>query len=186
MKGSKPNHEAKYLSPDEIQEAEESIFRFVQRQVFPQEISVLQKNQKDECYHVVNKSEKMPGSKDQHKIGKIRKDSSLLNLNPVLTNRLLKVDGRLHNANLPEETKHQLILPKKHHVVDLIINHIHRKCNHQGRNHTLAELRQKYWVIQAGVAVKTILRKCVVCRKQKSRVNTQLMADLPTNRVTSV
>ena len=184
VKGSKPSHEVKYLSSDEIQEAEEAILRFVQRQVFPLEISVLQKNQKDECDHVVNKSEKMPDNKDQHKkAGKIRKDSSILNLNPVLSNGLLKVGGRLHNANLPEETKHQLILPKKHHVVDLIINHIHRKCNHQGRNHTIAELRQKYWVIQAGVAVKSILRKCIVCRKQNARVNTQLMADLPTNRV---
>jgi hypothetical protein len=186
--GSAPNHETKYLSTEEIQQAEEAIIGFVQRQSFPQEISALQKMKKADIEPERSESKKTD-NEDQHalKVEKkeIGKTSSLINLDPVLSHGLLRVGGRLSNACLPTETKHQLILPKRHNIVDLIITHIHRRCNHQGRNHTLAELRQKYWVIHAGVAVKGIMRKCLVCRKLNARVNSQMMADLPTNRVRS-
>jgi hypothetical protein len=97
----------------------------------------------------------------------------------------MRVGGRLQNANISEESKHQLILPRHHHVTDLILRHVHKKCGHQGRNHVLSELRKKYWVIKAGLAVKNLVRKCIVCRRQNVRASSQMMADLPSSRVKS-
>ncbi len=190
LNGLQPIRETKYLSNEEIQQAEEAIIMYIQRQTFPQEISALQKMKKADIDQEGSELMKTD-SEDQlaFKVKKsgIKQTSNLINLDPVLSsNGLLRVGGRLANAKLPEETKHQLILPQKHHVVDLIITHTHRKvCNHQGRNHTMAELREKYWVIRAGVVVKNIIRKCLVCRKVNARVNSQMMADLPVNRVQS-
>ncbi|XP_072050041.1 uncharacterized protein [Amphiura filiformis] len=158
-KGEQIQSRCRYLTLDEVQHAEEVIMQKVQREAFPEEFSALQRNQQ------------------------VSKTSNLCNLNPMLSNGLLKVGGRLHNACITEAAKHPLILPKHHHVGDLIIRHIHQQCNHQGRNHTLAELRQRYWIINAATAVKNLVKKCIVCRKQNARAGNQMMADLAPSRV---
>ena len=150
---------SKYLTLEELQLAEEVIIQRVQREAFPDEITTLERNQQ------------------------INKTSSLCNLSPIMCNGLLRVGGRLHNAPITDEAKHPLILPKHHHVGDLIIRHIHQQCNHQGRNHTLAELRQRYWVINAATAVKKLVKRCIICRRQNARAGNQIMADLAPSRV---
>ena len=108
---------------------------------------------------------------------------SFRSLDPELQRGMLRVGGRLRNSIVPQNAKHQVILPKGHHVSLLIIRHAHKRLNHQGRNHVLAEIRKKYWIINARVAVKSIVSKCVVCRKHQSRTLHQKMADLPSSRV---
>ena len=44
----------------------------------------------------------------------------LLQLNPILDKSLIKVGGRLKHANIPNKSKHQIILPAKHHATSLI------------------------------------------------------------------
>ena len=176
---------SKYLSLGELQEAEEVIIQKVQRESFPEEIKALAKwsNQESER----SREEKDHTSQHPSRPTKISisKNSNLLPLNPELSQGLLRVGGRLQKANISEESKHQLILPRHHHVVDLILRHVHQKCGHQGRNHVLAELRKKYWVIKAGLAVKNLVRKCIICRRQNVRASSQMMADLPSSRVKS-
>ena len=108
---------------------------------------------------------------------------SFRSLDPELQRGMLRVGGRLRNSIVPQNAKHQVILPKGHHVSLLIIRHAHKRLNHQGRNHVLAEIKKKYWIINARVAVKSIVSKCVVCRKHQSRTLHQKMADLPSARV---
>jgi hypothetical protein len=45
----------------------------------------------------------------------------LLTLHPVLDENLLRVGGRLENAEGPFDQKHPIILPSKHHVTKLLI-----------------------------------------------------------------
>ena len=151
--------EPEYLLVEEVKKAEETIISVVQQEAFPVE------------YEALKKSKPIP------------KNSTILNLDPILRNGVLRVGGRLRNAPISEDSKHQMILPKHHHISDLIIRHVHQQCNHQGQNHMIATLRQKYWIVGAGVRVKSIVKKCVVCRKHRSPVITQKMADLPENRV---
>ena len=114
-----------------------------------------------------------------------KKGSSLANLDPELQNGILRVGGRLRNSSIPQNAKHQMILPKEHHVSTLIIRHVHRAVKHQGYNHVLAELRQKYWILKARVAVKSVISKCIICKKYQARTRNQKMADLPSPRVQS-
>tara|TARA_B110000881_G_scaffold213256_1_gene223991 strand:+ start:841 stop:1317 length:477 start_codon:yes stop_codon:yes gene_type:complete len=109
--------------------------------------------------------------------------SNIANLDPKFVNGVLRVGGRLRNANIPLNAKHQMIIPKTHHVADLIMRHVHQESNHLGKNHTLSQLRRKYWIVQAGIAIKRLLRKCVVCRRLHGKVSRQKMADLPASRV---
>ena len=168
------------LTMNEVQNAERAIIRYVQKSMFPKEIQILSNLE-------MTGSNKCPNSDAtgknastcKNKKTQISKESPLRHLDPELQDGLLKVGGRLRNANIPENSKHQLILPKDHHVSKLIIRHIHQQVGHQGRNHVLAELRQKYWIIRAGVAVRSLLNQCVMCRKYKAKTGKQKMADLP-------
>ena len=72
----------------------------------------------------------------------ISKNSCILKLDPFFDKdyRVLRVGGRLQYSELPEETKHQLILPHGHPVVEKIIQDIHEKSMHAGPETTLTIL----------------------------------------------
>jgi len=78
-----------------------------------------------------------------------------------------------------------MILPKAHHVIDLIIRHEHEANAHVGKEHVLSLLRQKYWPINGRSAVKRVLSSCVTCGRIAARRGEQQMADLPSDRITA-
>ena len=96
---------------------------------------------------------------------------------------VLRVGGRIENANVPHNAKHQLILPKDHPVTKLLIIHEHRSNAHVGREHVLASLRERYWVVNGRSAVKAVLRKCFLCRFRRARQQYPYMANLPHGRL---
>ena len=92
--------------------------------------------------------------------------SSIVKLDPQLdqTKKLLVVGGCLRFAQIPEEAKHQIIIPHDDPVVEKLIMHFHVKACHAGPEMTLAILRQRFWLTQGQREVKRILTKC--CRYQ--------------------
>lgn len=112
------------------------------------------------------------------------KKSKLFKLNVFADSEgLIRVGGRLRNANIPFNAKHQIILPKHNEVTNLIIHETHRLALHAGPRLTEAILRRQYWVIDSQSTIKTELKKCFVCAKYAPRAMSQLMADLPEYRV---
>jgi len=149
-----PTDKLRGLSVEELHRAEEAVLRYVQWQSFGEENSA----QKTKC---------------------------LRKLNPFLNEGgMLCVGGRLVNAALTDSMKHQIILPKRHAVVSLIIRSCHASTNHGGKEFTLAKVREKYWIINARVAVRNELKNCYECRRQFARPGLQKMSDLPPERVT--
>ena len=113
----------------------------------------------------------------------LKPKDSLLSLTPFLDqNNLLRVGGRLHNAYIPYDTKHPIILPKKDRFVDLLISFEHRNNFHIGANGLVAALRKKYWVVNAKTVCKRIIGKCLVCFKFRPIRSSQLMGSLPKER----
>lgn len=84
---------------------------------------------------------------------------------------------------MPVEAKHPVILPKNAHVSQLIFNHAHLEVGHSERNYVLSLLRQRYWIVRTNAAVGSVTNKCVICRRQRSKVGEQNMADLPADRL---
>jgi len=143
-----------------LDSAETVILRYIQRQCFPEEIDHLRENRR------------------------LPKSSSLYRLFPVIMpDGVIRVGGRLKNASLPIKAKHPLILPRNHHVVDLIVRHEHGMNGHVGREHVLSLLREKYWIVRGRLTVRRILGKRVTCRRLAGRCCEQMMADLPSDRV---
>ena len=96
---------------------------------------------------------------------------------------LLRVGGRLENAPLNYESKHQLLLPHNHRVSKLLIMEHHESVGHLGQEYVLASLRQKYWIVKGRAAVRKVLGDCLTCRKQNAPRGQQMMADLPQERL---
>ena len=108
----------------------------------------------------------------------------LRKLNPFLEDEILKVGGRIDRAPLGYEARHPAILPKGHHVTDLIVRHFHEKSHHSGRDQVLADIRQEYWIVKGRSAVNRVLSHCIPCRKVNAPRAIQQMAPLPKARVT--
>lgn len=90
----------------------------------------------------------------------------------------------MQHATLPYDVKHPMLLPRKHHVTDLIIRFYHSQGLHvRGVNATLADIRQRFWIVQGREAIKAWLRHCQECKRRRSIPAQQIMAPLPSARV---
>ena len=107
-------------------------------------------------------------------------------LNPQLhDDDLIRLHGRFDNTDLPEEAIHPILLPKQETFVTLLSNHFHQKLFHAGVSHTLAQIRNKYWITQGRNEVKRTLRRCLVCKKhQGGPYKLPVMSPWPKSKVT--
>ena len=105
-----------------------------------------------------------------------------MKLDPVLIDSLIRIGGRLHRAQI-DDARHPIILPKNHHVVNLITKFYHHISSHSGLEHTLSLIRQKFWIIKARPTIGRILNGCISCRKRQAPVTEQKMASLPADRI---
>ncbi len=116
----------------------------------------------------------------------IKKLNSLRKLDPVYKGDLLCVGGRLkHLPTRFDDLKHPAILPKRHHIVDLIIKHYHLQSGHFGVEYVLSQIREKYWIVKARVPVRRVINSCFDCKRRLQQPAQQKMADLPPDRITS-
>jgi hypothetical protein len=113
----------------------------------------------------------------------LESNSKLLSLHPFLDSEgILRVGGRLKHSTLNYEQKHQVILPEKHYVTDLIIKHVHCSQLHVGPQATLYHIRQRFWPINGKNRVKKVVHECVICFKAKPRMSEHTIGDLPKDR----
>ncbi|XP_026101642.1 uncharacterized protein LOC113072978 [Carassius auratus] len=135
--GSKQRQHSEYVTVKEIEKAADEVIKIVQQQAFPQEIKMLQ------------------GKKD------LPNSSSLFRLDPIWSEGLLCVGGRLNQSSLCHKVKHPVILPNSSHISKLIVSHFHAKTCHQGRAQTLMELRANgFWVIGGSKLVAKVILVC--------------------------
>lgn len=150
-----------YLTSKELQSAENLILKHIQLHAFNDEIMRLKENRG------------------------LSTKSNILSLNPFLDKHdTLRVGGRLRNSNLPEDTKHPILLPHDNKLTELFIWQAHSRTLHGGPKLTLTHLRQRVWIVGGHRAVKKVLHKCVTCRRFNAKQTNQIMADLPKPRVT--
>ncbi|XP_026730678.1 uncharacterized protein LOC113495880 [Trichoplusia ni] len=85
----------------------------------------------------------------------IKKSSKIKSLNPYLDNAgILRVGGRLRNADLDEESKHPVILGRNSRLTVLLVAEAHTKTLHGGTQLMLTYLRSKYWILRAKALAK--------------------------------
>lgn len=148
------------ITPDEINNANLTLIENIQSNSFCKEIRSL-------------------------KVGEgIPEKSKLIPLNPFVDERgILRVGGRLINANLPEHKKHQILLPADHHLTRLIIREEHERLKHAGTQATLYSVRELFWPLNGKDTTRKIIHNCIRCFRAKPRDVDYIMGNLPQNRV---
>ncbi|XP_066585595.1 uncharacterized protein [Prorops nasuta] len=151
-----------FLTSEEIEYAQKSVLRLAQRIDFSAELEILNRK------------------------GSLPKTHPLCKLNPFVdeSDGLLRVGGRLTHSSLSHEARHPPILSKKSHLSRLCVAQAHRMCLHGGHNLTLSVLQRRVWIVGSSNLVKKEIRTCTLCQRLKPRLVSQLMGDLPVDRVT--
>lgn len=109
---------------------------------------------------------------------------ALQRLRPIIVDEVLRVGGRLENANLTFDHKHPILLPRKDHVVELIIDDTHRRNCHTGPHLLLSILRQRFWILSGRNLVRSRVHLCNFCfRARPKACIPPVMADLPECRL---
>ncbi|XP_029155184.1 uncharacterized protein LOC114928270 [Nylanderia fulva] len=115
------------ISSDELTEARLSWVRLIQARIFTKEIRRLQNGTP------------LPSR------------SFLQKLTPFLDSEgLLRVGGRLRNANLQYNATHPPILPSESTFTLLVVDDHHQRTLHGGTQMTVCSLRREYWVPRDG------------------------------------
>ncbi|GFR14654.1 integrase catalytic domain-containing protein [Trichonephila clavata] len=113
--------------------------------------------------------------------------SNLLTLSPFLDERqILCVGGELRHSNLTAEQKHPILVPNSHPICDLIIQHYHVSYLHTGTEATLASIRTKFWIVNGRSKVRRVIKQRIKCLKVSAKGKNQMMAHLPSARVSIV
>ncbi|XP_054713427.1 uncharacterized protein LOC129222888 [Uloborus diversus] len=114
----------------------------------------------------------------------VRSRSKLSSLNVFLDkNKVMRVGGRLSHADLSYATKHPMVLPAKHPLTSIILRNVHLKYLHVGPQALLHQVRQKFWPLNGRNSCRKIVRNCVICFKNRPVTVSQIMAELPKDRV---
>ncbi|XP_046145779.1 uncharacterized protein LOC123989147 [Osmia bicornis bicornis] len=112
------------------------------------------------------------------------KGSRLASLSPFVDEHgLLRVGGRLQNAEISYAQKHPILLPSYHHVTDLIIREMHERTYHAGIQSTLYTIRHRFWLLDGKNQVRKIVRRCVRCIRFRPSPMQRKMGNLPKPRV---
>jgi hypothetical protein len=148
------------LSVKEIRFSHNVIVKLVQQEAFPDEYNCLVKNKP------------------------LPKSSPLIKLNPFLdADSIIRVGGRLVNANIFYNKKFPIVIPKRHHITNLIVEREHLRQLHAGPQATLAAIRESYWLLGGRNTIRRILHNCVLCRRASPITYEEIMGNLPDARV---
>ena len=144
----------------ELEEAEKIIIKAVQVEAYSAELQTLRAGQ-----HLS------------------KKKSNIADLSPLLdADGILRVGGRLSNAPLDSDARHPVLLPAGSDVTRMITYEKHCMLMHAGIEHTLNEVRQRFWIPRGRARVKRVIFDCAICRNRRAKPKPPMMADLPAER----
>ncbi|XP_039289437.1 uncharacterized protein LOC111054561 [Nilaparvata lugens] len=148
------------LSVQEIQAAELRIIQDIQSDVFADDLKSLRQGKE------------------------LPSNSSIKSLSPFIhTDNLLRVGGRLREADIPFDYKHQILLPAKHRFTRALIVSFHRRLQHAGVQVTMASIRQRFWIPSTRRIIKSVIKGCKMCFRFSTFRSEQIMGHLPAVRV---
>ena len=170
----KSRNNSLHLNVAAVERADLCIARHVQRSTYG---SIYKKLSADvEFYHI---------TVSKIKNGQLKRElEKLLALCPFFDLcGILNVCGRLSKFDINYDRQHQIILPKRHNFMNLVVQHYHEIAGHSGPEATLGTTHQKCWIVSGITTMKYYLKTCVICIKKHARKTLQFLGDLPLTRV---
>ena len=97
--------------------------------------------------------------------------------------RLVASYGRLENAEVDDDLKHPILVPRGH-LADLIIKRAHIENNHCATTLMMSAVMRIFFIPALKQRVKYHINKCAVCLRWRAAVAKPQMASLPLERIT--
>ena len=184
---------ARYSSFGKLERVTAWIFRFVknltssipQRCLSPH-LLVTELSSAENYWLMVTQKENFPNEYCALKNGQpISRTSRLLPFRPIWDSdhSLIRVGGRLSNSSLSRAQQHPVILDGKHPITKLIITFEHLRLMHAGPTLLLSTLNRRFHIVKARSVVRSITRQCIICKRHSIHPQSQLLAQLPSERV---
>ena len=99
------------------------------------------------------------------------------------TDGIIKVGGRVERCvQISYGNQKLVLLPYNHRFSRLFAGHVHNEA-HLGNAVTVSKICLRFWIVNLGRMVKSIGNRCITCGKNKKRLQEQLMAPLPVERL---
>ena len=109
---------------------------------------------------------------------------SLASLSPYLDSRgIMRVGERLQKAGLGYNSTHFILLSIKSYTTQLIVEHTHIAALHAVSSTVMALLADSYHIPRLKCFLRTLSRRCLICRKTYAQTSKQCMGELPADRV---
>ena len=166
IKGCRRTLTTSSISVSDFKEAESVIIRASQSATFPKDL-------------LTGKGEDDVGA--MFRKGRYK---NLYKLSPFVDpDGIIRVGGRL---NMMDDYEPPAIILKESFLSKRIVEHGHRQVKHAGRTTTIAWVRSAgFWIVSIARLVRSLIDKCVPCRRLRGSCSKQKMADLPLERLTA-
>ena len=147
--------------PSELENAQTKLFYLVQLESFPIEKKLLLKN------------------------SPLSGTSKLLQFSPFIGPKgLLRATGRTKQLDVSSfDAKHPVLLDSRHPVTRLFLEQLHQSHCHQGVDYLRALVQQQFAIVKLRSTLRSIVQRCVTCRKRRAETFNPMMADLPRERL---
>ena len=115
----------------------------------------------------------------------IHRSSKIYSLNPFIDDQgILQVSGRQQRAKFSYSSRHPIILDSRHPLTKLLIRSEHIPLLHSGSLLISSSLFCNFHRLGGRRAICSIIRNCVTCRRRSPKTRTQMMGQLPPERIT--
>jgi len=133
-----------------------------------------------------SQSESFPNELSSLKAGQlVHRGSCLKALSPFIDDQgLIRVGGRLNNAQLSYNTKHLIVLSSRSYVTKLIFRYEHRRLMHIGPQGLLSHISNSCWIIRGRIISRKTVNDCHQCFRAAPKFMSPYMAHLPKEQVT--
>ncbi|CAG4951440.1 unnamed protein product [Parnassius apollo] len=146
-----------YVLASDYNYAESLVLRELQRAHFSEEITRLQSNRA--CSRAFQR------------------------LKPFLQDGIVRVGGRLSNSQLSFDQRHPIVLPRKDHILNLLVDYHHKLNSHAGPDLLMSILRQNYWILSARSLIRNRVHRFIACFRARPKSSFPEMAELRSCRV---
>ena len=115
----------------------------------------------------------------------LSKSSKIVEFSPFIgPNGLLRASGRTKQLDVASfDMKHPILLDSRHPLVRLFLENFHINQCHQGVEYLRALIQQQYAIVKLRPTLRSIVSRCITCRKRKAETLAPMMSDLPRERL---
>ena len=114
--------------------------------------------------------------------------SKLLQFSPFVgPNGLLRATGRTKQLDVSSfDAKHPLLLDSRHPVTRLFLEQLHRAHCHHSVDYLRALVQQQFAIVKHRTALRSIVQRCVTCRKRRAETISPMDDGRPSTRETCI